>query len=129
MNESGAVEGPTDLSLMTVNTGFGEIRESQGMEITPLLMRALNDAPDAPGPLVWVYPYHDYQDLAAKGDAALAQAFFQDWFVARGLAGGLPLNTVIHTGAFLEWMKKWPEKLRESVLVAPTPVILVVQYI
>jgi hypothetical protein len=122
VNADGSVLTPTDLSLMTVNTGLGALghaEQTQSVEITPHFQRAFEYAPDAPGPVVWVYPFNECQDLAARGDEALRNVFFQDWFATRCIAGGFPLNTVIHTGAFGELAERHPEALAGTVLFAP----------
>ena len=121
VNADGTVSVPTDLSLMTVNSGFGDLYRVQGIEVTPHLKRAMDYSPDAAGPVVWVYPFDEYCDYAKKGDTALRQVFFQDWFVTRCIAGGAPINTVVNTGAFCELLARDPAALAGSVLFAPVP--------
>ncbi len=121
----GSVSVPTDLALMTVNSGtggMGHLEETQGVEITPHFQRAFEYSPDAPGPIVWVYPFNEYQDLAAEGGEDLPHVFFHDWFVARCINAGVPLNTVIHTGAFVDLLGSRPEALCQSLLFAPAGV-------
>jgi len=125
VNADASVDVATDLSLMTVNSGQGSLgrpEEAEGVEITPHYKRAFEYSPDAPGPVVWVYPFDEYQDLANEGSDELKKVFFQDWFVTRCIAGGMPLNTVVNTGNFRELMKAKPEALAQSVLFAPASI-------
>lgn len=121
MTETGAVETPTDLSIMTVNTGYGEMPTTQADEVTPHLKRGFNLAPDAAGPLVWVYPFSEYQDELHRSDGQIQKSFFGDWIIAKAIDAGLPLCTVITTDNFAKLVTDDPAKLAGRVLVAPAP--------
>ena len=62
LTAAGAAETPTDFHVMTVNTGYGEMFPAQASEVEPHIRRAFDTAPDQAGPLVWVYPFNEYQD-------------------------------------------------------------------
>jgi hypothetical protein len=121
LTETGQAQGATDLNLMTVNTGFGEFPESGTLEVTPHIRRAFDSVPDEAGPLVWVYPFSEYQDELHKGDGQIQKSFFGDWFIARAIAGGLPLCTVITTDGAAKCVRDTPEVLSWRVLIVPTP--------
>jgi hypothetical protein len=120
INASGKVETPTDMDLMTVNTGFGELITTQASEVEPHLRRAFDIAPDEAGPLVWIYPFTEYSDELHRPSAQTQKAFFGDWFVARSITGGLPLNTVTTTDNFTKLSKK-SDTFGGRVIIAPAP--------
>ncbi|MEK7411856.1 MAG: hypothetical protein AAB263_00900 [Planctomycetota bacterium] len=117
----GAAEAATDVLLLTINSGVGELNKTHATEIEPHIRRAFTLAPDEAGPLVWVYPFAEYQDEIYKPNGRLVKSFFGDWFIARAIAGGLPLNTVIETKAFTACVAKHPKTLGGRILVVPTP--------
>ncbi|HUT58023.1 MAG TPA: hypothetical protein VNA25_09265 [Phycisphaerae bacterium] len=121
LNARGKMETPTDLLLMPINSGFGELLPTQAAEAIPHLRRAFHTAPDAAGPLVWVYPFDEYQDSLHEASGAIGKAFFGDWYVSKAIACGLPLNTVITAASFRKCMKSNRSALQGRVLVVPTP--------
>lgn len=122
LNEQGQTETTTDLKLFTINTGFGELSKTQALEIIPHLRRSFDMAPDEAGPLIWVYPFSEYQDELHKGDGArIEKSFFEDWYIARAVAAGLPLNTVITTDNFARLMIDNPKALEGRTLIIPAP--------
>ena len=118
---TGEVETPTEFNVMTANTGYGEMPPTQAMEVTPHIRRAFDKAPDEAGPLVWVYPFSEYQDELHKADGHVQSSFFGDWFITRAIAGGLPLNTVISTDNFSECIRQKPETFQGRILIVPAP--------
>ena len=121
LSETGQAETATDMSVMTVNTGYGEMPKTQATEIEPHIRRAFNTMPDEAGPLVWVYPFSEYQDEVHKPTGQIQKSFFGDWFIARAIAGGLPLSTVVTTDHFAKLVHDRPETFSGRVLLAPTP--------
>ncbi len=121
LNELGQAETPTDLKLFTINTGFGELSRTQALEITPHLRRAFDMAPDEAGPLVWVYPFSEYQDELHKTDGCIHKSFFGDWYIARAITAGLPLNTVVTTDNFAKLMADNPDIFKGRTLIIPAP--------
>jgi hypothetical protein len=90
-------------------------------EAIPHVLSALRDRPDRPGPLVWVYPFDEYQAMPFAAEPRLAEPFFADWFIRAAINNGLPLNTVVSSGNFLHSLTKDPSLYRESVLVTSVP--------
>jgi hypothetical protein len=89
--------------------------------VIPHIQKALADRPDAPGPLVWVYPFEEYHQYTFEQSARIGEVFFGDWFIRGAINNGLPLNTVISTSAFVSVVRDCPEKLLGSILVMPAP--------
>ena len=121
LTDQGRAETATDMSVMTVNTGYGEMYPTQAGEVEPHIRRAFNTAPDEAGPLVWVYPFSEYQDEVHRPNGQIQKSFFGDWYMAKAIDGGLPLNTVITTDNFAKLVKDNPGALSGRTLVVPTP--------
>ena len=117
---SGGVDAPTDLNLLTIDTAKGELLEDQAGEFTPHLLAALDTRPDAAGPVVWVYPFTDYDAVLKQTPERLNHLFAHDWFVSRAIDGGLPLNTVCDADRFVRLRDAG--RLPDAVFVAPVPV-------
>jgi hypothetical protein len=121
LTETGEAETATDMSIMTVNTGYGEMPKAQATEIVPHIRRAFNTMPDEAGPLVWVYPFSECQDEVHKTDGNIVRSFFGDWYISRAIAAGLPLNTVVTTDNFAMLMADKPETFSGRTLIAQAP--------
>ena len=71
INGRGQVETPESVAFLTIDDSFGRMPDKCPNEVIPHILAALEDAPDRPGPLVWVYPLrripgHDVR-LAGRG--------------------------------------------------------------
>lgn len=114
----GGVEPPSDLAFLSVDDSHGCLPPQVPPEVIAHILPAREFVPDAPAPLVWVYPFDAYHECLGGSTPRPDLPFFGDWF-ARGLiAHGVPLNTVaderdarvlVESGAGLEG----------SILVAP----------
>lgn len=122
VNADGKIETPSRLELLTIDDEVGNLVPEVAREVTPHLARAFALRPDAPGPLVWVYPFGEYHDLIDSRPELLDHPFFHDWFMTACLTAGLPVNTVIAAGDFVSLGTRRVEVLRDCVLVAPVPV-------
>ncbi len=115
IDAKGKVSIADHLSLLTIDDSFGKMPEKVPLEVVPKLLEGLDDAPDAPGPLVWLYPFDEIHDMVAEG-RGLDAIFFGDWFICGAINHGLPLNTVISTANFA----KNPGACAKSIVVAPS---------
>ncbi len=122
LDSEGRVRVPTDIKLLSADDSWGGMPDQVPNEVTPHLLAARDAAPDAAGPLVWVYPFDEYHDLTFGPAPRLEEVFFGDWFMRGAVNHGLPLNTVISTRAAAAVLRGCPEALGGSVLVAPVPV-------
>lgn len=113
----GRVWNPSHLSLLSIDNSFGEMPQNCSVEPIAHLLRAEREAPDAPSPLVWLYPFREYS--RAETAAELRSMSSGDWHVRCAINGGLPLSSVLSTAAFAEG--KCPDALRESILYTPVP--------
>jgi len=109
------------IEFLTVDNSYGEMPVACPNEVIPHILRARADAPDQPGPLVWVYPFDAYHEMTFGAQPRVDEVLFGDWFMRLALNDGLPLNTVVSTANFLASREAVPKLYAESVLVAPVP--------
>jgi hypothetical protein len=124
LNQAGQVCSADHLNLLTIDTSLGEMPDQCPLEIIPHLLKAYEQAPDAPAPLVWVYPFHEYHELAS---GRLSKPFFEDWLIRDAINAGVPISMVIASDIFVTLMNTDLSKPIEdslfsgSVLVLPVP--------
>lgn len=112
---------PASLLFLTVDNSFGEMPREVVNEVIPHILRARRDSPDAPGPLVWVYPFDEYHDMTFNVPSRVEDVFFGDWFMRLAINSGLPLNTVVSTKSLLALFEKQSSCFDESILICPVP--------
>ncbi len=66
IDAEGNIGIPTHLSFLTIDDTYGNMPVQVPNEVTPNILKARMDAPTAPGPLVWVYPFDEYHEWAHK---------------------------------------------------------------
>ncbi|MCE9612821.1 MAG: hypothetical protein K8T26_01005 [Lentisphaerae bacterium] len=117
INNTGGVDAPSDVSLLTVNTESGDLPRDEALDVTPQLLRALAERADAAGPIVWVYPFDEYDAVLKRTPAELPHLFHQDWFFCQAVNAGFPACTVCSSDRFtaLEQARKLPD----AIYVAP----------
>jgi len=120
LNDEGGVDTPTDLSFLTIDTEKGELLRDEANEVIPHVLRALDERADAPGPLIWVYPFDQYDEVLKSAPDRLGHLFFHDWFVSQCVTAGLPLNTVCDADRFVSLADA--DSLPDAVYFAPVPV-------
>ena len=116
IDENGQVQKPTDLSLLSIDNSFGNRPDSCANEPTVHLLKGIKDAPDAPSPFVWVYPFSEYSN--ATESCQLNDMFAEDWYIRGAINNGFPLSSVTSTDSFL---KQDLSIYGCSVLVTPVP--------
>jgi hypothetical protein len=118
---NGKIGIPTHLNFLTIDDSYGNMPLQVPNEVTPHILKARMDAPTAPGPLVWVYPFDEYHDWAYRFKDRLPEIYYGDWFIRQAINNGLPLNTVISTTSFQAVIAKKPDIFKESVLITIAP--------
>lgn len=120
IDSDGHIRIPSSVLFLTADDSFGKIPDCVPNEVIPHVLKAFEHAPDAPGPLVWVYPFDEYHDMTYAGER-INEVFFGDWFMRGAVNHGLPLNTVVSTAAFAAADETNAARYRESILVTPVP--------
>ncbi|WP_460637127.1 hypothetical protein [Larkinella harenae] len=121
INAKGEIRLPTHLNFLTADNSYGELPTQVPDEVTPHILKARYDAPTAPGPLVWVYPFDEYHDWAYKQPERLSEIYYGDWLIRQAINNGFPLNTVISTGSFQKVLAAQPAYFNQSILVSIVP--------
>lgn len=121
INAQGAVETARSVAFLTIDDSYGRMPDKCPTEVIPHVLAALEHRPDRPGPLVWVYPFDEYNDRLKEDEPRLAEPFFSDWFMRAAINNGFPLNTVVSTKNFISSRRQSPQLYRESVVVTPAP--------
>lgn len=121
IDENGKVGIPTQLNFLTIDDTYGNMPVQVPNEVIPHILKSRMDAPTAPGPLVWVYPFDEYHDWAHQFKDRLPEIYYGDWFVRQAINNGLPLNTVISTSSFQSVIAQKPDFFKESVLMTTAP--------
>ncbi|GHB74916.1 hypothetical protein [Persicitalea jodogahamensis] len=121
IDKNGKIGIPTHLDFLTIDNSLGEMPTQVPDEVTPHILKARYDAPTAPGPLVWVYPFDEYHQWAYNSKDRLPEVYYGDWYVRQAINNGLPLNTVISTTSFQSVIAKNPGYFNESTLLTIAP--------
>jgi hypothetical protein len=117
----GRVEIPDTLAFLTVDDSRGGMPEQVPADVTSHILRARENPPDAPGPVVWVYPFDEYHDLVFGSEPDLPLVNFGDWYVRGLINQGVPVNTVVSTSSFISSHAAQPDLYRQSVLLCAVP--------
>lgn len=117
----GDTEPPRNVALLTLDDSYGHMPEVVPQEVTPHLLRAWKERADAPGPLVWLYPFDELHDNLFGPAPAPERLFHADWFAREALNDGLPLNTVVSTRSWRALGGRVNELFRGRVVVTPAP--------
>lgn len=97
INTEGKIITPSHMNILTVDDCHGELQHEAAESLTPHINQALRDIPDAPGLLVWLYPFDEYHDWTFEKPHRNAEVFAGDLFIRDAINNGLPLNTVVST--------------------------------
>lgn len=120
IGKNGQLEHPTILELLTIDNSFGETPDQVPNEVIPHILYAREHFPDAPGPLVWVYPFDMYHDMLELETVVLQKIFLGDWYIRSAINRGLPLNTVVDANLLPElFASKDISQFSESILLLP----------
>jgi len=120
LDAKGETRTPDSIEILTADNSFGELPDQVPDEATPHVKRALDTAPDEPGPIVWAYPFDEYHEMAFEG-RRLEEIFFGDWFMRGAINEGFPLNSVVSSGNLAKAWKAG-KSFESCVLVAPTAI-------
>ncbi len=107
---------PTNFNILTIDNSYGNMPDSCVYEPLPHMIKAAKTMPDAPAPVVWVYPFDEYS--AASDERTMAEMFFGDWYIRNAINAGIPLSSVTSTASFVGQTKTI---YQNSVLVSPIP--------
>lgn len=121
VTEAGETMPPTDILFLTIDDSYGRMPVEVPNEVIPHILRGRADSPDAPGPVVWVYPLDEYHDMTFGDPPRVEEVLFGDWFMRQAVNTGFPLNTVITTANLPKALSAKPKVFRESILTSIVP--------
>ena len=117
INSDGNVESANTLNILSIDNTYGDMPDQCVNEPIPHLLKAEKDIPDAPAPIVWVYPMREY---TTTDDATLLKEMNEgDRFICNSINNGFPLCCVVSTDNFL---KHDVDIYKNSILLSPVPV-------
>ena len=121
LGASGKIETPSNVALLSADDSEGAMPDQVPQEVIPHLLDALDHGPDRLAPLLWVYPFDEYdRTVAGAGEGARpAPVFAEEWYLGAAIQNGLPLNTVVSTGNFRKLATERPEQFAGCVLAVP----------
>ncbi len=121
LDENGRVTPPKGINFLAVDDSFGQIPERLSVEVTPHLLTAYEDYPDAPSLLTWVYPFAEYCRLGLR-EGKPERIILGDWLMDAAVDDGFSLNGVIADENLQILLAKGKEEtLKDSILVTEVP--------
>jgi len=118
---AGEVRPASSILFLTIDNSFGEMPVECPNEVIPHILRGRADAADAPGPVVWAYPFDEYHTMTFGDPPRVEEVFFGDWFMRQALTTGFPLNTVISTTNLISVLGAQPHRFDQSVILSVVP--------
>ena len=97
LRKNGRIVTPNRINLVTVDDCRGQMPPETAEQIIPHLRQAQRNAPDAPGPFLWLYPFAEYHRWISQESGRIGEVFAGDHFLRDAVNNGLPLNTVMDT--------------------------------
>ncbi len=119
LDKYGKTMGPDHIEFLTVDDSLGRMPDQVPDEVIPHVKVAMKNAPDAAGPVIWLYPFNEYHDMTFSGES-LEEVFFGDWFMRSAINAGFQMNTVVSTGNFKAALDSG--SCSNNVITAPTAV-------
>jgi len=116
IDSDGKVRSAGIFNILSIDNTFGNMPDSCVNEPLPHILKAEKNAPDAPAPIIWVYPLREY--TTTKNAKKLNEMMSGDWFVSAAINNGFPLSGVVSCDNFLKTNKSIYKK---SILFTPVP--------
>ena len=117
IDEEGRVKAAEIFNILSIDNTLGNMPDRCVYETIPHFLTAEKNAPDAPAPFVWVYPFREY--TTATDERSLRTILSGDLFVCRAMIAGFPMSGIVSCDNFLKTNKSIYER---SVLVTPVPI-------
>lgn len=117
----GSVLAFNDVKFLSLDSSWGETLDVIPDEVIPHIKRAVNFRPNAPAPVLWVYPVREYHEYTFDRQERIDEVMAGDLLIQHAINCGLPLSGVINTDAFVETTSDAPGRYLGSVLVTPVP--------
>ncbi len=116
IDEKGNTSCANHLHIFSIDNSYGTMPDPCVVEPLPHLLRALRESPDAPSPIVWLYPAREYCQVT--DEYRLREMFGSDWLICDAINHTFPLSSVISTDSFINIDLS---VLNESIILSPVP--------
>ncbi len=116
IDKDGNTRSAEIFNILTIDNTMGEMPDHCAYETLPHFLKAEKDAPDAPSPFVWAYPFKEY--TSAKTEEDLIKILTGDLFICRAITSGFPLSSIVSCDNFINHNK---ELYSQSIIVTPVP--------
>lgn len=116
INENGQIHNPTHFNILSIDNTFGNMPIACVNESIPHMLKGFKECPDRVSPVVWAYPFDEYNNVSTKEE--VSQMYANEWFIVGAINNGLPLSSVVSTDNFIKTDKNI---YANSVVVTPVP--------
>ncbi|MBQ8431318.1 MAG: hypothetical protein IJX28_00390 [Clostridia bacterium] len=116
IDAEGRIGTPTHVNILSIDNTYGQLPEQCATEVIPHLQKGFRELPDAPAPVVWVYPFTAYSQC--RDETMIGEIFAGDWFIRSCINAGAPIAGVVSVENFLKHEKSL---YAGSILVTPVP--------
>jgi hypothetical protein len=120
IGRNGEVNAFNDFKILSIDSSWGEVEEQIPDEVIPHVKRATALRPDAPPPVMWIYPFDEYHRWTFD-DKRLAEVMAGDLLIQNAFNHGLPMSGVMTTSSLVTEISSHPGAYSGSVLVTPVP--------
>ena len=117
----GRLDRLNEVSLLSIDTSWGELPENFSDTLIPHLKRGLEERPDRPGPVVWVYPFEEFDEAVFETKQGGERLLCNDANLIQAINRGLPLSSVVTARALARLEEATPGYFEGCVLVSIVP--------
>ena len=120
LSGDGSAEIPRDIAFLSIDSSDGTMPVQVPNEVTAFLLKARETAPEALGPLVWVYPFDEFHTLGLE-EGKPERPLHADAWIGSVINAGVPLNSVADAGLLQTVLGKKSDIISGRIFMAPVP--------
>lgn len=120
LQSDGSTEIPRDIAFLSIDDSNGQMPLAVPNEVIAHILSAREQAPDAPGPLLWAYPFDHFHDLTVK-ESRPDLPLHADAYMGTVINEGVPLNTVVDRKDLTAAWAALPASARGTVILTTPP--------
>ncbi len=98
-NPDGTIRTVNELHVEGIDGSWGEMPSEIPDETIPHFKRALALRPDAPPPLLWVYPFDEYNECVFGAENRMSEPYGGDFSIIGAINQALPIGGAVTTAA------------------------------
>lgn len=120
-NPDGSIRTANEFLVEGVDGSWGELPSEVPDETIPHFKRALALRPDAPPPLLWVYPFDEYCEYVFGKENRMSEPYGGDFSIIGAINETLPIGGAVTTAALPAARKAHGDAFAATVLLTPPP--------